>query len=172
MSLLSFGLNRLATTSTDLSPVVLALVDGSGILTLMLLRLWRTNSPLKERPLWKAIHRVSGDLAVFGLILCILGRGPTALLAPSAAGCSSSAAARRRDLAATAGAGCAAVLAEPVLLVGTPTTGWPCKRQTCASGIAAAVIQNTPSHTTQPCWAGCRPSTPWSAGSRSRWQHL
>ena len=86
VSLLAFGLNRLATTSTDLSPVVLALVDGSGILTLMVLRFWTTNTPLKERPLWQAVHQVSGDLAVFSLILCILGRGPTGLLAPSAAG--------------------------------------------------------------------------------------
>ena len=153
MSLLSFGLNRLATTSTDLSPVVLALVDGSGILTLMLLRLWRTNSPLKERPLWKAIHRVSGDLAVFGLILCILGRGPTALLAPSAAGLTlilwrlpvDAIWPRQRVQ------GVLLFWLSLVLLVGTPTTGWPLETANLTLlVIAACSYPRTPQTLTQP----------------------
>lgn len=153
ISLLSFGLNRLATTSTDLSPVVLALVDGSGILTLMLLRLWRTNSPLKERPLWKAIHRVSGDLAVFGLILCILSRGPTALLAPSAAGLTlilwrlpvDAIWPRQRVQ------GVLLFWLSLVLLVATPATGWPLQTANLTLlVIAACSYPRTPQTHAQP----------------------
>ena len=147
MSLLLFGLNRLHTTSTLQSPLVLALVDGSGILVLMLLRLWRTNSPLAERPLWLATYQVSGDLAVFGLMLSLLGRGPTGLVAPAAAGLAlilwripTDAIWPRQRVQ-----GVLLFWLSLVMLVLDPATGWPLRTASLTLPIIAACSFPRPS---------------------------